>query len=221
MINLVVGLNLVNVISQTGLYLYVNSNPNTLPDEAKGEKVVREPIFKYINPLQNLGYYQVIALPAILTYFGWNNPEALVSFPQFKQLTIASLVSLVGGVLRVLCFRELGMMFTFKLGIKSGAKLIRTGPYKYVRHASYTGILLSFVGFQWMCSLWLQHFVSLRLLPSWISLYSWCFTLGYLVLSPLLIRNRVRKEEQLLKEHFGKEYDEYEKSTTRFIPYLF
>jgi len=47
----------------------------------------------------------------------------------------------VGGTLRVLCFRELGKFFTFKITIRPNHKLVDSGPYGIVRHPGYTACL--------------------------------------------------------------------------------
>ncbi|KAF9022890.1 hypothetical protein BDZ89DRAFT_187014 [Hymenopellis radicata] len=48
--------------------------------------------------------------------------------------------------LRLLCYREMGKMFTFELAQRQDHKLITTGPYSIVRHPSYTGSVLAFAG---------------------------------------------------------------------------
>jgi protein-S-isoprenylcysteine O-methyltransferase Ste14 len=78
-------------------------------------------------------------------------------------------------------------------------KLITTGPYRYVRHPSYLGFFLMFIG-----------------LPL---LLSNPFSLIPLVAIPGYYRATVH-EERLLIERFGNEYLEYQKRTGRFFPKL-
>ncbi|KAG0696454.1 hypothetical protein DFH29DRAFT_812965 [Suillus ampliporus] len=51
-----------------------------------------------------------------------------------------------GGFIRWWCFRTLGRFFTFNLSVRMGHQLVTTGPYAVVRHPSYTGALLQFIG---------------------------------------------------------------------------
>src|SRR3954453_20654307 len=40
----------------------------------------------------------------------------------------------------------LGKFFTVDVAIHSGHRVIQTGPYRFIRHPSYTGALLAFIG---------------------------------------------------------------------------
>jgi protein-S-isoprenylcysteine O-methyltransferase Ste14 len=62
----------------------------------------------------------------------------------FRLMTVANIM---GGSLRVLCFRTLGRFFTFDLAVQTGQKVIQSGPYAYVRHPSYSAMLLHQAGF--------------------------------------------------------------------------
>ncbi len=62
-----------------------------------------------------------------------------------QELTAASL--LLGGlVLRWAAILTLGRFFTAAIAIHEGQPVITAGPYRYVRHPSYTGLLLAFLG---------------------------------------------------------------------------
>lgn len=62
----------------------------------------------------------------------------------FRLMTVANIL---GGALRVLCFKTLGRFFTFDLAVQTGQKVIQSGPYAYVRHPSYSAMLLHQAGF--------------------------------------------------------------------------
>jgi protein-S-isoprenylcysteine O-methyltransferase Ste14 len=51
-----------------------------------------------------------------------------------------------GTLLRVWCYKTLAKAFTFEPSVKEGHELVRSGPYKYVRHPSYTGYYILMVG---------------------------------------------------------------------------
>jgi len=78
-------------------------------------------------------------------------------------------------------------------------KLVTCGPYHYVRHPSYLGYFLMFLGifFIWPCIFTLIPIIAI---------------LGYYRVAV--------EEEKLLIKHFGNEYVEYQKKTGRFIPKL-
>jgi protein-S-isoprenylcysteine O-methyltransferase Ste14 len=78
-------------------------------------------------------------------------------------------------------------------------KLVTWGPYHHVRHPSYLGYFLMFLG---LFSTWPNLFTLLPLtaIPGY-------YTLTF-------------DEEKLLMQRFGKEYTEYQNKTGRFIPKL-
>lgn len=76
-------------------------------------------------------------------------------------------------------------------------KLVTWGPYRYVRHPSYLGYFLMFIGF--FC-LW----------PDLFTFFPWLAIPGYYRIT--------FDEEKLLIQRFGKEYVEYQEKTGRLIP---
>jgi protein-S-isoprenylcysteine O-methyltransferase Ste14 len=111
-------------------------------------------------------------------------------------------VILCGMIIRFIAIRTLGKFFTVNLSIQDNHRLIKKGLYKYIRHPSYTGSLLSFLGFGLSFN-------------NWISLI--------VIIIPVLISflNRIRIEEKLLIEQVGAEYVIYTKSTKRLIPMVY
>lgn len=109
---------------------------------------------------------------------------------------------LVGLLFRWVAIRQLGQFFVPEVTIQPGQRVIDAGLYRYLRHPSYTGILLTLVGFGFA----LTNFLSLLLL------------LG--ISSPALAY-RIRQEEAVLLEAFGEEYRRYMVRTKRLIPFLF
>lgn len=60
---------------------------------------------------------------------------------------VGSLLIIFGTLIRLRCYREMGRYFTFRLSLRDDHKLVTTGPYSIVRHPSYTGGLMTTVGF--------------------------------------------------------------------------
>ena len=121
--------------------------------------------------------------------------------------------------MRLACYRALSHMFTFQLSIKKNHRLVTTGPYAYVRHPSYTAIIAHEFG----CLL-------IQLGPGswwyesgcWSLLFGLAFATGWIVLKWKIVTffiYRVEKEDRVLQQEFGKEWDEWQKRTPyRLIP---
>ena len=117
-------------------------------------------------------------------------------------LYIGSALIVFGMLIRFIAIRTLGKFFTVNLALHGDHTLIKAGLYKYIRHPSYSGSLLSFLGFG----------LSLN---NWLSLM--------IIIVPILITfiNRINIEEKLLENQFGTEYSDYKKKTERLIPFLY
>ncbi|MCZ6767202.1 MAG: isoprenylcysteine carboxylmethyltransferase family protein [bacterium] len=114
----------------------------------------------------------------------------------------ASLLAMVSGlVLRTWAVRTLRDYFTWNVEVQAGQHIIQTGPYRFVRHPSYTGALLMFVG-------------GCVLLNSWIAA-----AFAAVGLTAAFVR-RIRHEERLLNSTFP-EYAEYASRTGSLWPRLF
>jgi len=112
------------------------------------------------------------------------------------------LLILSGMIIRIIAIRTLGKFFTVDLGIDNDHRLINKGLYKYIRHPSYTGSLLSFLGLG----------LSLN---NWISLL--------VIFVPVLVAfiYRINIEEKLLLAQIGPEYSDYKKQTKRLFPLIY
>jgi len=122
---------------------------------------------------------------------------------------------LVGGLGRVWCYKTLGAFFTFELTIRSSHKLIKTGPYAYVRHPSYTFACIMTIGMLLVHQRLANFFPNSR----WLQiLFGPAGFLTSCIILALIIKKRVPREEEELKKTFGKEWTEYVSKTKRFIP---
>jgi protein-S-isoprenylcysteine O-methyltransferase len=95
----------------------------------------------------------------------------------------------------------LGRFFTVKVSIASDHRIVEKGPYRILRHPSYAGGLLAFLGLGICMSNWAS--IALLVIPTWFA-YLW----------------RIRVEEEALTEALGEEYRRYSARTYRLIPFV-
>jgi len=96
----------------------------------------------------------------------------------------------------------LGRFFSTRVRIVSDHRIVKEGPYKYLRHPSYTGMLMILLGLG-------------------LASRTWLGTIIILALFSLVIGYRINVEEKTLRVEFGQEYVEYAKKTKRLVPILF
>jgi protein-S-isoprenylcysteine O-methyltransferase Ste14 len=111
------------------------------------------------------------------------------------------LVMWVGLGIRIWAVVVLGSAFRTTVEVDAGQQLVDRGPYRLVRHPSYTGILLIDVGYGLTLGNWLS-FVLLLLVP-----------LGTMM-------RRISVEEATLTEVIGQPYLAYKERTKRLVPGL-
>lgn len=111
-------------------------------------------------------------------------------------------VILLGLGLRIWAVVTLRRYFTVDVAIHRGHQLVRSGPYRWVRHPAYAGSLLSFAGLA-VCS------------------SSWLAALVILVPIGAAFFYRIRIEEAALCSAFPAEYPGYCSGTARLLPGVF
>lgn len=135
---------------------------------------------------------------------------------------LGCLITAASGTLRLACYKTLGSLFTFELTLRSDHQLVTRGPYSFVRHPSYSGVVLGVTGTL------LVHFGpgSWWARAGWQStllgqLYAmcWCAMEAYVLSS---IMARAPTEDALLKKQFGAEWDAWAARVPyRVIPGVF
>lgn len=123
---------------------------------------------------------------------------------------------LIGGVLRIRTYKNLGRFFRYEISIQKNHELIKVGPYAYVRHPSYTGQTLVIVGWlMWNCASgsWLRESGALDLTAGKAVLGIYLATT--LFYSEFVTLTRMSKEDEALRKRFGKEWEEWAKK----VPY--
>ena len=107
-----------------------------------------------------------------------------------------------GLILRWWAIFALGRFFTVNVAIASDHQLIESRPYRRVRHPSYTGALLAFIGFA-------------------LSLGNWLSLLVMVVPIFAAFVYRMNVEERALIEALGQSYRGYMQRTKRLVPFLY
>ncbi|KAI0327213.1 ICMT-domain-containing protein [Cubamyces sp. BRFM 1775] len=137
------------------------------------------------------------------------------------RFLIGSILVLAGGSYRLWAFHQLGELFTYELTIKKKHSLVTSGPYAYVRHPSYTGVILLLIGQQLMQfgETGYAPYCGIVGTPFGLVVRSWPFIAVFGTLS--LFRRCVVEDAQL-KEKFGEVWVDYAaKVKWRLFPYLF
>ena len=97
--------------------------------------------------------------------------------------------------------RALGKQWSLEARVVEGHNLIMNGPYRIVRNPIYTGML----GMLIATGLAVSHWIGL---VAGIVIYA----IGTFI--------RVRSEEKLLRDTFGKQWDEYARSVPAVVPFV-
>ena len=127
---------------------------------------------------------------------------------EYHQVGIVYLSASIAGlgllivkvILKRACMHILGECYNVHIVVGKEHQLVRSGPYKYVRHPAY---LAHFLGITGMC-LMLNAFILLPVL---------------IVLDLLFLAIRIRFEENELSGRFGREYSEYRREAWAIIPF--
>ncbi|PYL86967.1 MAG: protein-S-isoprenylcysteine methyltransferase [Verrucomicrobia bacterium] len=131
----------------------------------------------------------------------WLAPGATVPHPGGFYL-IGFCLFLGGLILRWYSIGYLGCYFTVDVSISAEHRLIDSGPYRFIRHPTYTGALLAFLGLGFCLGNWLSIlFLSLPIIGAFL----W----------------RVRIEERALLGALGEQYRPYMRRTKRLIPFIY
>ena len=146
---------------------------------------------------------QTLSLPAV-----WMFPRrSYTIFPLgfwFQWLTTVLVIAIILVSLWTIwsALRVLGKQWSLQARVLEDHKLVREGPYRFVRHPIYSGMLGMIVagGLAW--NHWIGSLISLVL-----------FGIGTAI--------RVRSEEKLLREQFGAAFEDYKRGVPAVLPIKF
>ena len=112
---------------------------------------------------------------------------------------IGALLTALGIALAIWARLSLGRNWSARLSVKVNHQLVTTGPYAYVRHPLYTGVVLAAFG---------------------TMLTGMIFGIVEFIAACAIVASRIKKEERDMLELFPDQYPEYKKKTCGLIPFI-
>jgi protein-S-isoprenylcysteine O-methyltransferase Ste14 len=154
------------------------------------------------SPLSAYFHQAVLALALVLLFWpapgleGWFLPQ------RFHFLVaLGVVVQAAFALLGIWARRHLGRNWSGEVRIGEDHELVRTGPYRIVRHPIYTAMLGMFLG-------------------TAIASSQYHALVGLAVMIVAYLR-KTHLEDQILHQTFGAEYDAYQKTTRALVPFVF
>ena len=156
----------------------------------RGETLARSGgLAHYVAYFFFLPYVMIAARPG---------PEIDVAEP-LRWIGLALIVA--GVAFSIWAIATLGRHYDLELEIHRDHELVRSGPYRIVRHPVYTGLALHFVG-------------------ACLATENLLLIAGTLVATFPALYLRAATEERLLRQRFGAAYDEYARHVRMLVPLL-
>src|SRR5947207_11784490 len=125
------------------------------------------------------------------------------ALPHARSFAVVGVVLFVVGLLlRWWAIVTLGRFFTVDVTIEKDHELVERGPFRMVRHPSYTGLLLAFAGLA-------------------LSLVNCACLLVMLLPIGAAFIHRMNVEENALSGALGPLYTDYMRRTKRLIPFIY
>jgi len=149
-------------------------------------------------------YFNFIALFAGFAIAGPLNGTARFFFPGGRTPTVFFIgiaIMLAGIALRVWAIAVLGNSFRTTIETDTSQKVISSGPYRLIRHPSYSGLLLICCGYG-------------------VALQNWLSLLAVILIPLAALLYRIRIEEKVLAVSLGSDYVDYQKRTKKLIPWV-
>ena len=179
-----------------GTMMVISPNLDNEMGSKEGDMVNEKTRFK--NPFFVISFTNLIFNIGSFYHLYYYNEDSMSIIEYFYFSLI-----LGGFVLRIWSYYTLGEHFTFTLGTRKSHQLVKTGPYKYLIHPSYTGVILIVAGS--LCFFDVSSYL-VAIVTAWVM---WKLSV------------RMNLEEKILENCFAEEFSIYKKSRKRLIPYLY
>lgn len=150
---------------------------------------------------QRLAYIAPLLIAFVLLYngradFGWMATYFVPHTPEVRWAGVA--IMAVGVAIAFWARVHLGTNWSGVVTLKEGHELIRSGPYRNIRHPIYTGILVAFLG-NVLVNGQMRGLIALAII--WASFFI-----------------KARREEKFLAQEFGPKFEEHTQHTGMFLP---
>jgi protein-S-isoprenylcysteine O-methyltransferase Ste14 len=146
------------------------------------------------------GLRLAIIIAAILLVRFLRKRQVPLIHPSHHVLGVVGLVLCLAGLgFAVWARLHLGRNWGTPMSLKEGHELVTSGPYQYVRHPIYSGILLALVGSGLAAGLF------------WLLLF--------IIICPYFAYS-AKTEERLMAMQFPDKYPEYKKRTNALVPFV-
>lgn len=173
-----------------GCAVVVLTQPDASPDELKATAETDRNSYLVI--------YACAVIGIIAPIIEWAYLKPLHS--TWNAVSIAGLGIILSGLaLRVWSIQVLGRFFTATVQLQEGHQLVKRGPYRLLRHPSYVGAYMAYIGSALLLNAYLGGLIAA-------------------VAMAIAYSYRMATEESALRQQFGEEYAAYQRQTYRFLP---
>jgi protein-S-isoprenylcysteine O-methyltransferase Ste14 len=142
-----------------------------------------------------------VAAAVVAVWIASRFPTARWRANDWFGVAVGITIAVAGIAVRAWAVKTLGRFFQREVVIEVGQTVVRSGPYRWVRHPAYSGNLLTLFGFG-------------------VAVGSWIGALFGMLIALLAHIPRIQVEERALRDAFGESYAAYEAETSRIIPFV-
>ena len=178
------------LISASGLFINYKKNPS------------KDNVF-IVKDNGSLTLFRILIPSAIIIsiiiYF---IKRDIMLFDAMIFMIVGCVFVVLGLAIRWKAIITLGTYFNVKVTIHKDQKLYTDGIFKYIRHPSYSGLILYYVGL----GLIMMNMLSFLVL---------------FLSAMIVVLIRIKVEEKVLEHHFGPAYIEYKSRSYKIIPFVY
>lgn len=124
---------------------------------------------------------------------------AAITVARWPLFIVGVILMAIGTAIRQWAVALLGQFFTVDVRIHPEQTVVDTGPYRWVRHPSYTGMLITFLGIG-------------------LALGNWAALIVLIVLPTIGLVIRIHVEERALLKGLGEPYRRFAATRAHLIP---